>query len=167
MTPGKAEWIEVIGFKGCIIIWRIQRMCLCSLPTHFVPAWRHHVELGGGGQWSCSPLPVLVSPVGISVLPKASGLGDYCMYQMKRCPWTSCASPHPTSWLSLITIAPGWPHAVHRHVWTRKMYFTHFRARRIFFPNETAGRLIFRLFMPISVASAPGCLALTLLSTLL
>lgn len=47
------------------------------------------------------------------------------------------------------------------------MYFTHFRARRIFFPNETAGRLIFRLFMPISVASAPGCLALTLLSTLL
>lgn len=122
---------------------------------------------GGGGQWSCSPLPVLVSPVGISVLPKASGLGDYCMYKMKRCPWTSCASPHPTSWLSLITIALGWPHAVHRHVWTRKMYFTHFRAKRIFFPNETAGRLIFRLFMPISVASAPGCLALTLLSTLL
>lgn len=106
-TPGKAEWMEVIGFKGCVIIWRIQRMCLCLLPTHSVPVWRQRAEGGWRRGWICSHHSVLVSPIGLYVLPEAAGLRIYLIYIYiysiwRRCLWTRLQTAPFTRRCSLI-----------------------------------------------------------------
>lgn len=172
MTLGEAEWIEVIGFKGCIIIWRIQRMCLCSLPTHFVLVWRRHDGGDGGGGLGLglfTPVPVLVSPIGLPVLPTAAGLCVYCMYMIERCLWTRMQIAHSSSlksWCSLIRTTSGWPQCVHLQEKTH--VFSPVQGKNNLPLKWKMGRLIFKLFIPwISKVSAPVCFTLTLLATLL
>lgn len=86
MIQGEAEWIEVIAFKGCIIIWRIQRMCLCPLPTHFAPVWMRHAGEGGRrGGVHTTACPCITHRTSF---PPYRGLCGYCMYMMERCRWT-------------------------------------------------------------------------------
>lgn len=69
---------------------------------------------------------VLVSPIGLPVLPTAAGLCVYCMYMMERCLWTRmhiARSSSFKSWCSLIRTTPGWPYCVHLHVWRKHIYF--------------------------------------------
>lgn len=151
MTPGKAEWIEVIGFKGCIIIWRIQRTCLCLLPTHSVPVWRQRAERKGK-EWGeeglelFTPLSVLVSPIGLCVLPKASGLHIYLIYwTKKKAPEHGCrqCGRHPSS--SLIKMTPSLTSLwllVFVETLTKKRYFWQFR-------NGQICRLLFGPFVII------------------